>query len=490
MATTPTDTAPAPTGDHAPRRRPPAIADWRLPTVAAAVLALLAQLAALVVARIVLGGSDVEQSTVVLAVAAPVGLVLGLVAVSRFEWFVWIVLAVRPSLDAFRGRDVALAPGAMLAAAFLTAAAVWLVVRWRAGTLRPPSTPARVLLVFGGAVAVSVVTSTLRSVSALAALEIFAGIAMFLVLEQLLAGRPDRARRLIAAVLGGALVPLAVGWIQWAGGDVTGTRTDIGRIRSTFVHPNPFATYLVLVILLAVSVATAVHGRRRWMLTGYVLALGGMLVVTYNRSGWIAITVGLLYVGFRRSRWIIAGFVAALLLVPVAFPQVLDRLADLGETEDAAYIPDDVPANSFEWRLQYWESLVPMANESPVTGLGPQVIVNTRPEELEPHNVFVQVYVEIGLLGLVSLLAVIVAIARELRRRRLAASDEIERSLAVGAIAVALAVLVMAPSENLLNQTMSWWYLAACATWGFTRLADRRTSPDRRVEPAAERARA
>ena len=379
-------------------------------------LAVLAQVAGFFIARMIIDGVEVDGATVVLVVAGPVGLALGILAITRFEWFVWIVLAIRPTLDAFGGTGMG--PGAMLAAAFLAAASVWLVVQIRAGQSRPLSPTSRAMLLFAGAVLAAVLTSQLRSTSALAALEIFAGITMFLVLEQLLAERPDRVRRLVTAVLAGAAVPLAVGLTQWIVGDSVGTRTDIGRIKSTFAHPNPFATYLVLVILLGLATATALHGRRRWLVGAYVLALGTMLVATYNRSGWIAVIVGLLYLGIRRSRWIIAGFVVAATVAVLAIPSIMDRIADLGGGEDFAYVPSDVPDNSFEWRVQYWESLIPMANESPITGLGPQVVVNTRPEKLEPHNVFVQTYVEIGLLGIVSLGAVVVTIGVELSRRR------------------------------------------------------------------------
>ncbi len=431
----------------------------------AAICAVVAVVLGCAVASLALAGPALERDTVVLAAALPVGLALSCLAVTRFEWFVLVVLAIRPSLD-IAGAD-GLGPGAMLAGAFVALASIWLVVQRADGRLAPLSIATKALCGFLAATLVAVITSQLPGTSATAALEVAAGIVMFLVLEQLLDGRPDRARRLVAAVLASAVVPLMVALVQWVTGDVVGSRTDVGRIRSTFVHPNPFATYLVLVVLLGASVLTMLRGRQRWMLGVFLGLLGFALVLTYNRSGWIAVVVGLLYIGLRRSRWLIGALLVGAVVAVAAVPSVGERIADLGDKEDFAYLPDDIPENSFEWRMQYWESLVPMAGESPVTGVGPQVIVNTRVEALEPHNVFVQTYVETGLLGLSTLLVSIVAIGVVLARRRRAATTAAERALAVGAVAVALAVLVMAPSENLLNQTMSWWYLAACATWGF-----------------------
>ncbi len=242
---------------------------------------------------------------------------------------------------------------------------------------------------------------------------------------------------------------------------------DIGRVQATFAHPNPFATYLAILMLLTLSLATAQVGRRRAVLTLYFFALGFMLVLTYNRASWIACVIGLFYIGLRRSRFVAGGLVIVLAFVVLAVPSVADRITEI--TEDDTSLPADVPDNSLEWRVQYWSKLLPLARESPVTGIGPQVVATTRAERVEPHNVFVQTYVETGLFGTVTLLLAIAATGRTLSKRRRAASNDLDRALAVAAIAIAVALLVQSPSENLLNQTMTWWYFAAAATWGFRR---------------------
>ncbi|WP_158412320.1 O-antigen ligase family protein [Ilumatobacter nonamiensis] len=416
-------------------------------------------------------GSNLGRTELVIVLAAPVGLAFGLVAALRFEWFVLAVLVVRPSLDALGTTE--LGPGAMLAAGFLALAIVWLVVQHREGEWRRLSVGTRGLVVFGAAVCASVTTSQLIGTSVVGALEIASGIAMFVVLEQLLVERPDRARRLVTAALCSAIIPVAVGYVHWITGNYTVTNGGLGRVRSTFVHPNPFATYLVLIGLLAVATALGSRGRQRWLSSGLAIAAACLLIATYNRSGWIAFAIGISYLAYRQARWLVVVLLAGTLVVGAAVPSVRDRVADLGDKQDFAYIPSDVPENSFEWRVQYWEELIPLANDSPVTGIGPQVILDTRPEGLEPHNVFVQVYVEIGILGLASLFAAAVAMGITLRRRRRGATGEWDAALAGAAVACCLAILVMAPGENLLNQTMSWWYLAACATWGYGQVSTR-----------------
>ena len=427
------------------------------------VLAVVSIAVGLALAWLVGAGIDLGSEAVLFLVAAPFAAALTLLAVTRFEWFVWTALLVRPSLDVLSG-GAGLGAGAMLSAMFLVIATIWLLAQRRAGEWRPLGPATRAMLAFAVAVALSVVTSELRIVSARAALEILAGISMFLVLEQLLPGRLDRLRRLVVAVMASAVVPVAVALQQWmtGGGNVRG---DLSRIYGTFVHPNPFATYLGMLMVLGVCVALTVDGRRRILAGGFVALLGLVVVMTFSRGGWIALIVAAGYLGVRRSKWVLGALVGVLVAIALLVPSVGDRLGDLGE--DERWLPEGVPRNSLEWRFQYWGDLIPMANDSPVTGIGPQVILNSRPERLEPHNVFVQVYVETGFLGFVAFLAVLATVATTLVRRSREAATPLERTFVLGATAAALAILVQLLSENLLNATMTWWYLAACATWGF-----------------------
>jgi putative inorganic carbon (hco3(-)) transporter len=430
--------------------------------VRAVVATCVGAAAGLALAWLLAGGFSLESETSLFVIAGPVGIVLGLVAVTRFEWFVWIVLLVRPSLDV--AQSVGLGPGAMLAVVFMVTSIVWLVVQFRSGEWSPISTATRFLMLFGGAALVSMVTSVVRVASAEAVLEIYAGLTMFMVLEQLLPGRPDRQRRLVTVVLCSAIVPSLAGLRQYATGQGISVWSDVTRVYGTFTHPNPFATYLVMILVLAVSVAMVSVGRRRIALAALIALIGVNILATNARSAWAALLVSLAYVGFRLSKRLLAALVAGAVMVVLFVPSVGARLSDLN---DDRWVPEGVPANSLEWRMQYWEQLIPLANESPLTGLGPQVILATRSEGLEPHNVFVQTYVEMGLFGLFALLAAIVSIGLALSARRRLAANDFDAALAVGAIAVMISILVQAPSENLLNQTLTWWYVAACATWGY-----------------------
>jgi O-antigen ligase len=443
--------------------------------VVVAAVAIVAVASGVLVA-FVLANADLDQQLLLFAGAAPVGAALTYVAVTRFEWFVWILLAVRPSVDYFGSGEIG--PGAMLSSLFLLVAVLWLLVQRRAGDWVPSSGTVIALCCFVGAVAVSVVTSTLRVTSAAAALEILAGMTMFIVLEQLLTGRRDRVRLMIRVLLISVAFPLTVGLIQMMG-------SGVDRVQGSFVHPSPFGTFLVAMMLFTLSLATVQRGPRRVLLLVLLALLAVVLVGTAHRGGWIALVVGLMYLGFRRSPWVLPIVVAGLVLAFTTVPAVSERFSDLGEQE--VWLPEGVPRNSWEWRVQYWERIIPTASDSPMTGIGPGVVLETQPDAREPHNVAVQAYVEIGMLGLATLTTACVLFGRALSRRRAAATTPFDEALATGSIAIALAYLTQAISENLLQQASAWWLLAATTAWGYrTAVRSRQADDEPRDRPADE----
>ena len=103
---------------------------------------------------------------------------------------------------------------------------------------------------------------------------------------------------------------------------------------------------------------------------------------------------------------------------------------------------------------------------NPVTGIGFGAVERVEPEHLQPHNVFVQAYVETGLIGFASVLAIIWTFSTMLRDRVRKATSPWSRLLALGATAAAIATFAQLPSENLLSQTFVYWYLAVAMTYG------------------------
>lgn len=407
---------------------------------------------------------ELPVAALLLGGAGGVGLLL--LALRRFDVFVLLLLATRPFFDIV-GAGGTLSPSVLVGLLFLGASLLWLLQRWRARQMVQWSPATLGLFVLLIAAAVSSLVSAQPVVSLIATTKLAAAIAMFVVLEQCLRTGVLTSRQVMLAVgVSAALVTTVA-----LGQALTGTGfydKDIGLTRSylPFVHPNVLAKYLDVVLLVTLGYALLGAKHRRRILGLATLAIAGALVFTYARVGWATAAVAALYLLWRRDRRTVPLALVGVALVSVGVPSVYERISELWEAKPPAA---GVPANSLEWRIEYWQHLIPMARISPINGLGYNMIQIVGGQDLYAHNVWVQTYVEMGLFGIGALLAAIAGIAITVTRtmRATPAGDRTpEMHIAV---AVAISLFIMMQTENLLSENTTLWYAAAALTCGYVR---------------------
>lgn len=250
---------------------------------------------------------------------------------------------------------------------------------------------------------------------------------------------PGRWRVALTALLLGSAVVAGYGVLQYAGLDPLGPRDPV-RVPSTLAHPNLLAAYLAMMMPLTAA-RLLIGPRRAW--TAALLALQvTCLVFTYSRAGWLAAAGGLAVLGIaalwgggrRRAAGLLtlAGAVGLAGLValsvapppPADAPHVLHTLTSLFRWQGA----------TAQIRLLGWRACVDAIRARPWLGYGPAtsraVMEWFVPPELapfggapalggRPHNVFLEVALESGLIGLGGLLvalgAVLSTVLRALR---------------------------------------------------------------------------
>jgi O-antigen ligase len=408
----------------------------------------------------VLASGGVSESAVIVA-GAGVGVGLLTLAATRFWWVVLALFMTRSSLDALKLGHYAegsssLDPGVIVGLVFLLSGATWLAVQWWSGTWRPLSATSRWFAALGAAGIAAAVLSPDPLASGRVALKLCAGALMYAVLEQALRSRPERLKALLVATGASVAVPAAVALSQLRSPRELEAYLDVSRIRGTFVHPNPFATYLVLLCVVAVALLPHVRGVARWF-SGAVAAVSGFFAFfTYARGAWIALFLGLVVIGILQDRRILGALAAGTVAVVLFVPSFSSRLSDL----DNEAIQGRGDPNSLAWRISYWQELLPQMADNPITGIGLDQVLRTSEDSLQPHNVVVQTAVEMGLVGLTCLIGLGVAMGRELRRAVRTSTPGLHRGLAVGAIGAAVGVLFQFSGENLLTQAAIHWYLA------------------------------
>lgn len=407
-------------------------------------------------------GSTVASTTdaVLVAVALPALAVATYFALMRFDLLVLSALAARMTLDAVRLGEFT---GGTFLAAFFSLAAVVQIARWLAkGQFVAPTLATRSLLFLSFVAALSAVTSDLPFVAAEGALQLLAGALMFVVLEQLLRQRPELARRVLLAVGASVLVPMLFALYQFVTHRGNLDTAGFNRVYGTAVHPTPFATYLVIVLIGALAWATYLQ-RFRWAAYAGAVVSGWLLLQTYTRSAWIAAAGGAAYVVLRHRLRLLLPVAALITVALVTVPQVSQRFADLNVSDLKSWSDT---SNSLAWRLRYWDSIIALVERRPVTGLGLGTTPSYTVQQLEPHNVYVQAYVELGYLGVVGLAAVPVAFFLTIRRWKRTSDHPWAEVIVVCTGGVGVALAIQALSSNVLTQTMYYWYFAGVTTWG------------------------
>ena len=389
-----------------------------------------------------------------LRVAILTGALLAAVLLRRFEYFLLVVLVVRPILDVTTATGSAPVLASGVAALVVLGVIVFLAAQARAGTLRPISWIGCTGITLLVVMTISAVLSTDPVRSTLQVARLAAAVAVFLAVEQLLTDRV-RTQRVLLACFASAIVPILVAVLQVSSGTFLREANGLGRVTGTFVHPNAFGFYLVLLLVMGAGVLRHLRGLT-WTFVALVLAGGTVaLLLTYSRGSWISLVVGIVVVAVLQSRKLLLLLPAGLLAVPLVAPSVLTRLSDLSQSQTV----NGTPGNSFLWRVDHWLLVLRGARGHELIGIGPGGSDFLGNGVLPPHNDFVRMYVETGTLGLLAYLALLAAaVLTGLHALRMGRPG-LERGLAVGALGCTAAFLVGSVGGNLISQVVVLLYL-------------------------------
>jgi len=402
-------------------------------------------------------GSNGFGTSTLLQVAVVLGVLLVATWLRRFEFFLLAVLVVRPILDITKAGGGAAVLSSGVAALVVLGVLLWLAAQTNAGTLRRVSLLGRLLVLLLAVMTLSSLFSDDPVRSLLQVARLAAAVAVFLAVEQFAVTGAVR-RRVLVACYSSALVPLVVGVLQQVFGFYLKESSGLGRITGTFLHPNAFGFYLVLLLVMGAAVLRHLDGGVR-LLVGGVLVVGSVeLLLTYSRGSWIAVIAGLVVVGVLQARKLLVLLPVGLIAVVLVSPSVVTRLSDLSQEETI----NGTPGNSFLWRISHWSEVLAGARGHEFLGLGPSSSDYLGDEVLPPHNDFVRMYVETGVLGTVVYIAVIVAaVAMAARALRSMPGAQLGRGVAVGAIACTTAFVLGSIGGNLISETVVLLYFFA-----------------------------
>lgn len=250
------------------------------------------------------------------------------------------------------------------------------------------------------------------------------------------AGTP---RIVLAGVVAGGVLSAAYGALQRLGADpVEWAGLPEGRIGATFAQPNALGTELVVAGAIGAGFWRETAGRARDRIPAARVALAAalglvalVLLFTLSRGAWVAsvVAAGTLAALFvrrlptRREAALGVAAGVAILAVFLAAPSGREFAADVADRARSTF---DVGATSPSQRLGLWRMSLDMIADHPALGLGPDGFsqrfaayrtpdqpgfdtLNVRPEST--HNLFLDLAVGVGVLGLLAWLAFLASAA-------------------------------------------------------------------------------
>ena len=260
----------------------------------------------------------------------------------------------------------------------------------------------------------------------------------------------ERSLRIAVAAVA---VPAVVALAQFAG---IGQLAAGQRAFGTFSHPNAAGATYAFALLISLSLALRSRRRLDWALVALFCAA---VFTTRSLGALAAAVIGMWALTHFRLKGAQRGLLIAAIVGAVAIfaltPIGAERIGQLESTRSYSAAAQGDVSNSLDWRFLNWHLLLGEWRSSPVFGTG---VGSTRqfvqPLGTLPHNEYLRVLVEGGVIGALVVVLGLVALVRAVRSRP---SSSLGGSLGR---ALLIAAAVDALVDNLFNYT-SAVYLAA-----------------------------
>jgi len=237
------------------------------------------------------------------------------------------------------------------------------------------------------------------------------------------------------------------------------------RLMASFVHPNDFGAYIITILPLSFAFLSKELSKKQRAFLLAVSLLGlYCLIRTSSRSAWLGFIFAVsIYAFYLRRRF--ALFVPVILLGLIAVsPNGFERITSLFARDE----------NTVWERLQLWRGTWEMVKEHPFLGFGINTFSEYYPQYRPPdyqdirytHNCYLQMWSEIGIVGLVSFCLIpFWTLKKTWYRLREKIQSDLEGYMLLGLVCGYIAFLIQAGLDtnfySLLLRTLFWIFTAS-----------------------------
>lgn len=269
-------------------------------------------------------------------------------------------------------------------------------------------------------------------------------------------------KRLLAGASAAVLVSSAYGFLQRLQGvevnrsyvDVSVNKGMPGRVMSFFDNPNTFAEMLILLLPLVLALVLCSKADISRVIALGVFVIGaGALGMTYSRASWIGFACGLVVLVFLwKPRLLPVFLVICLLGIPFLPDTIWNRILTITNTSDS----------STASRIPLYQAAIALIKQSPVQGAGLGTaavqkyihnfdLYHAPAPFVHAHNMYLEVWIEAGLLGVVAFLGAMLHNIKTAARKARHCKTSAARTIACAGSAAMAGAMVCGLADYLWN---------------------------------------
>ncbi len=276
------------------------------------------------------------------------------------------------------------------------------------------------LFVYGAFLGLSLITGFGGSDS-LRMLVILLSCIMFAILIENITTDKKVLYGIVGFLLVGATLTALYGLLQYARGievrsefvDLTASE-GLRRLFSTMDNPNNYAEFLIMVIPMGVAAVCNIrHDFWKLVVCGMTLLCVLVLVLTGSRSSYLAImAAAFVYLLLTNPRLLPYCMILFVLAIPFLPSSIIQRLQTIGMDSSSKY------------RMDIWTTTFYTIKDFFITGVGIGPIAFNKiyrvyagglaTNAMHAHNLFLQVWVEIGIGGFLAFVAFIISVYKKI----------------------------------------------------------------------------
>jgi len=392
------------------------------------------------------------------------GLILAIIFLYNPKWGIFLILLVRPSIDKFSdqftinfGENLNFNAAAILGILVVFLLFLFLIKNRKEMKDLPIK---KMWLLFLGISLLSIIISIDKMASAYGIIKI---ISIFLIFSSayVIVKREKNLKTVLYAIIFSSIVPFLFASYQLiTGNGVGGSEGVESRLFGTFSHPNPFASFVLIVISISLFLMLKEKEYPKKWLLGFLFFWGiAILEQTYARGSWLAFLIFLFVVTFKKSPRMLLGIIIASVMLFFISTSIQDRVQNI-------YNP---PADSsIRWRFEQWDRMYNAYIKKPITGYGIGTETIVHEVEYGPnagnqytHNDFLRIALETGIFGFLAYSMLLFFTFLRLLKLYLKEKNPFVKDFGLFVLALYLGLLSYSLTNNNLNETVTQWLM-----WG------------------------